>query len=204
MSLFQLFYGKKYNILRNRVDSNDYEFDQLMLGIIIFTILVYLMPTVFIFYLTFATLRLLLLLVSFSSKLLLILLNHAPIVVLLLKLKNQERLPSGVLLDFQDGIFILTSRSLTLKQIYNSHINSMLNFNLFNLNHPHMDEQISFYQKSKPYNRDYRRDNNYNQLDINYVVSDVVENWNRISLVRLVKMVLFGQTIQDYDYNNMF
>lgn len=194
MSLFQLFYGKKYNILRNRVDFNDYEFDQLMLGIILFTILIYLMPTVFIFYLTFAILRLFILFISLFHKYLLILLNHIPIVVLLLKLKNQERLPAGVFLDFQNGIFVLKSRPLTMKQIYISHMNSMLNFNLFNLNHPNIEDRV--HNKSS---------NNLNNQDIiGYEIADVVENWNRISFFHVTKTILFGETIQDYDYNSMF
>lgn len=196
MSLFKLFYGKKYNILRNRVDSNNYEFDQLMIGIIIFTILIYLLPTVFIFYLTFVLLRLAVLSILFALKFLLILLNHIPIVVLLLKLKNQERLPSGVLLDFQDGYFILKSRPLTISQIYQSHMNSMLNFNLFNLNHTNIDEQLGSYENGN------QKVNNF--INMNYKMRDVVENWRRISVIHLMKIILFGQTIQDYDYTSMF
>lgn len=187
-SLFKLFYGKKYNILRNRVDSNDYEFDQLMLGIIIFTILIYLLPTVFIFYLTFITARLVILLTSFVLKFILISINYLPIVVFLLKLKNQERLPSGIILrlDYENDCFILQSRSLTMKEIFESHINSMLHFNLFNLNNERL--------------KDYNRINHENAHQINYVIKD----WNRISLTTLTKNILLGEKITDYDYKRMF
>lgn len=195
-SLLKLFYGKKYNILRNRVDSNDYEFDQLMLGIIIFTILVYLLPTVFVFYLTFVLARIFILSVAFTHKFLLILLNHIPIVVFLLKLKNQERLPSGVYLDFRNTYFVLKSRPLTLKQIYRSHMNSMLNFNLFNLNHTNIDEQVS--------SSTFKSIKKEEKSRLIYNMSDVVNNWSRISLINLTKSVLFGETIQDYDYKSMF
>lgn len=197
-SLFRLFYGKKYNILRNRVDSNDYEFDQLMLGIIIFTILIYLLPTVFIFYLTFVLARLIIIFISSTLKFLLILLNHIPIVVLLLKMKNQERLPAGILLDVENGTFHLKSRSLTMIQIYKSHMNSMLNFNLFNLNHQSVDEQVESYNKNK------RHNNEGNYEHRKYRMSDVVHNWKEISLVNLTKNIFFGQTIKDYDYKKMF
>lgn len=53
-SLFNLFRGKKRNILRNRIDSCDYDLDQLLLGTSLFTLLMYLFPTVLIYYLTFA------------------------------------------------------------------------------------------------------------------------------------------------------
>ncbi|TRX95989.1 hypothetical protein FHL15_003131 [Xylaria flabelliformis] len=54
LSLFQLFRGKKYNVLRNRVDSCDYDLDQLLVGTILFTLLFFLLPTVIVFYLNFA------------------------------------------------------------------------------------------------------------------------------------------------------
>ncbi|KAI4153662.1 MAG: hypothetical protein LQ340_002186, partial [Diploschistes diacapsis] len=38
-SLFHLFRGKKHNVLRNRIDSCDYDLDQLLLGTILFTLL---------------------------------------------------------------------------------------------------------------------------------------------------------------------
>ncbi|KAI0007146.1 Gpi1-domain-containing protein [Xylariaceae sp. FL0662B] len=57
LSLFQLFQGKKYNVLRNRVDSCDYDLDQLLVGTILFTLLSFLLPTVVVFYLNFALAR---------------------------------------------------------------------------------------------------------------------------------------------------
>jgi phosphatidylinositol glycan class Q protein len=53
-STFHLFRGKRRNPLRNRVDSADYDLDQLLLGTIIFTALVFLLPTVAVFYLLFS------------------------------------------------------------------------------------------------------------------------------------------------------
>src|SRR5881392_61306 len=57
ISLFHLFRGKKRNVLRNRIDSCDYDLDQLLLGTILFTLLFFLLPTVIVFYLTFACAR---------------------------------------------------------------------------------------------------------------------------------------------------
>jgi len=45
-SLFNLFRGRKYNVLRQRVDSCDYDHEQLLLGTLLFTLLVFLFPTV--------------------------------------------------------------------------------------------------------------------------------------------------------------
>uniref|UniRef100_A0A915IMD6 Uncharacterized protein n=1 Tax=Romanomermis culicivorax TaxID=13658 RepID=A0A915IMD6_ROMCU len=59
MSLWRLFRGKKFNPLRNRVDSAEYESQQLLFGTLVFTIFVFLMPTVLTYYCVFAYLRIL-------------------------------------------------------------------------------------------------------------------------------------------------
>ncbi|KAL7287455.1 hypothetical protein TKK_0018560 [Trichogramma kaykai] len=57
IALFRLFLGKKKNPLRNRVDSCEYETDQLFIGTSLFTILLFLMPTIWVYYFVFSTLR---------------------------------------------------------------------------------------------------------------------------------------------------
>lgn len=47
------FVGKKYNVLRDRLDSCDYDLDQLLLGTILFTLLFFLFPTVLVYYVLF-------------------------------------------------------------------------------------------------------------------------------------------------------
>lgn len=49
--------GKKYNLLRKRVEPAVYEVDQLLLGTILFTLAAFLFPTVLFYYLTFAAVR---------------------------------------------------------------------------------------------------------------------------------------------------
>ena len=58
VALWRLFLGKKYNPLRDRVDSADNTVEQLFLGTIVFTILLFLMPTTATFYCVFLTLKL--------------------------------------------------------------------------------------------------------------------------------------------------
>ena len=54
-ALWNLFRGKRYNVLRNRIDAWDYDLDQLLLGTILFTLLAFLYPTVLTYYALFAT-----------------------------------------------------------------------------------------------------------------------------------------------------
>lgn len=56
-SLLRLFLGKKYNPLRNRIDSITCEPDQLFVGTILLTICIFLLPTTALFYFVFALLR---------------------------------------------------------------------------------------------------------------------------------------------------
>ena len=57
VSLARLFTGRKWNVLRQRVDSCDYHTSQLLVGTIVFTILLFLLPTTLIFALLFLSLR---------------------------------------------------------------------------------------------------------------------------------------------------
>ena len=60
IALFRLFLGKKQNPLRERVDSCQYQSDQLFVGTLLFTILLFLMPTTWVYYTVFTMLRLVL------------------------------------------------------------------------------------------------------------------------------------------------
>ncbi|GFU47138.1 phosphatidylinositol N-acetylglucosaminyltransferase subunit Q [Nephila pilipes] len=63
-SLWRLFRGKKWNPLRQRVDSYTYDIHQLFLGTFIFTVLLFLLPTVMIYYFVFTCLRILVLIIQ--------------------------------------------------------------------------------------------------------------------------------------------
>lgn len=93
VSLFHLFRGKKHNVLRNRIDSCDYDLDQLLLGTILFTLLSFLLPTVLVFYLTFTSARMAIISLKASLDTLLACLNHFPLFALMLRVKDSRRLP---------------------------------------------------------------------------------------------------------------
>ena len=93
ISLFHLFRGKKHNVLRNRIDSCDYDLDQLLLGTILFTVLFFLLPTVIVFYLTFTAARMAIIFLKASLDTLLAFLNHFPLFAFMLRIKDSTRLP---------------------------------------------------------------------------------------------------------------
>lgn len=124
-SLMQLFRGKKYNVLRNRIDSieeDDYRIDQLLLGTFCFMILIYLLPTTFAFYFLFFAMNLsLLTLVKLGEKVIVVL-NFFPIFIVMLKLKNSRRLQGGIYFEAlgsydQTNWLFMRNKALTLDNI---------------------------------------------------------------------------------------
>ncbi|KAF2770915.1 putative N-acetylglucosaminyltransferase subunit [Teratosphaeria nubilosa] len=101
-SLFHLFRGKKRNILRNRIDSCDYDLDQLLLGTILFTVLFFLLPTVAVFYATFAGARMGIIALKAALDTWLACLNHFPLFAIMLRLKDSRRIPGGIRFELQD------------------------------------------------------------------------------------------------------
>ncbi|KAL0068313.1 pig-Q [Marasmius tenuissimus] len=95
-SLWNLFRGKRYNVLRNRTDSWEYDVDQLLFGTILFTLLAFLFPTVLVYYLLFALMRLGTILIQASLETQLAFMNHFPLFALMLRVKDPSRLPGGL------------------------------------------------------------------------------------------------------------
>ncbi|CAK7208366.1 pig-Q [Sporothrix curviconia] len=102
ISLFHLFRGKKHNVLRNRIDSCDYDLDQLLVGTILFTFLFFLLPTVVVFYLNFAIARMVIISLKAVFDTLLSCLNHFPLFALMLRVKDPRRLPGGIRFELRD------------------------------------------------------------------------------------------------------
>ncbi|KAJ3207130.1 phosphatidylinositol N-acetylglucosaminyltransferase subunit gpi1 [Dinochytrium kinnereticum] len=97
LSLFTLFRGKKRNVLRNRVDSAEFDLDQLLLGTILFTVLVFLFPTVAVYYVLFSLTRVMIIGTQAVFEIVLALLNHFPLFAIMLRFKDPGRLPVHLL-----------------------------------------------------------------------------------------------------------
>ncbi|KDN51679.1 hypothetical protein RSAG8_00226, partial [Rhizoctonia solani AG-8 WAC10335] len=95
-SLFNLFRGKRRNILRNRTDAWNYDLDQLILGTILFTLVTFLFPTVTVYYMLFTLTRLGIIGMQACLETILAFLNHFPLFALMLRAKDPARLPGGI------------------------------------------------------------------------------------------------------------
>ncbi|EDO19190.1 hypothetical protein Kpol_1050p47 [Vanderwaltozyma polyspora DSM 70294] len=111
-SLFNLFCGKKFNVLRNRVDHHNFEIDQLLLGTLLFIILVFLLPTVLAFYSSYTIFQLGMLTLEIIFESTISLLNHFPLFALLLRIKDRRRIPGGIALRYNDSDDILRLKLL--------------------------------------------------------------------------------------------
>ncbi|CCH41453.1 Phosphatidylinositol N-acetylglucosaminyltransferase subunit GPI1 [Wickerhamomyces ciferrii] len=117
-SLFNLFLGRKRNVLRNRIDSNDYDLDQLLLGTLLFTVVSFLLPTVFAFYMTFTITSLLITVIISSLELTMSCLNHFPIFVMLLRIKDHKRTPGGIVFKNYKGYLKIESKPLRIGRMF--------------------------------------------------------------------------------------
>ncbi|KAG7505533.1 phosphatidylinositol N-acetylglucosaminyltransferase subunit Q [Solea senegalensis] len=95
-SLWRLFRGKKWNVLRQRVDSCSYDLDQLFIGTLLFTILLFLLPTTALYYLVFTLLRLGVVLFQGVLHLSVDFINSFPLFAVSLRVCRSYRLAEGV------------------------------------------------------------------------------------------------------------
>ncbi|KAM9345824.1 phosphatidylinositol N-acetylglucosaminyltransferase subunit Q [Symphorus nematophorus] len=95
-SLWRLFRGKKWNVLRQRVDSCSYDLDQLFIGTLLFTILLFLLPTTALYYLVFTLLRLVVVLFQGVLHLSVDFVNSFPLFAVGLRVFRSYRLAEGV------------------------------------------------------------------------------------------------------------
>uniref|UniRef100_A0A674CY61 Phosphatidylinositol glycan anchor biosynthesis, class Q n=1 Tax=Salmo trutta TaxID=8032 RepID=A0A674CY61_SALTR len=94
-SLWRLFRGKKWNVLRQRVDSCSYDLDQLFIGTLLFTILLFLLPTTALYYLVFTLLRLVVVMFQGVVHLGVDFINSFPLFAMGLRLFRSYRLAGG-------------------------------------------------------------------------------------------------------------
>lgn len=95
LSLFHLFRGKRFNRLRERVDSAPYSTDEVLLGTVILAFFVFILPTVTVYFALFACAHFFLNhLPRMALELLTAALDHLPIYQLFLCTLRPDQIPS--------------------------------------------------------------------------------------------------------------
>ncbi|KAL3662812.1 hypothetical protein V7S43_012214 [Phytophthora oleae] len=113
-SLSKLFLGKKINVLRHRVDTCEYDVGQLLLGTLLFTVLVFLVTTNFVFFVFFAGVRGSIVLLSLLLWLPVVVLNALPLASLLYRVLNPGFFVVGMQLQTCED---LTDASVTIENV---------------------------------------------------------------------------------------
>ena len=95
-SLWHLFRGKKRNTLRHRIDSCDYDIDQLLLGTLLFATLFFLFPTLAIYYVFFSLVKLIISVVQAILYTIFITMYSFPFFGLFAHFYKAQQLPGGI------------------------------------------------------------------------------------------------------------
>lgn len=126
VSLFRLFRGKKWNVLRKRVDTTEYTMDQLLVGMLLFSMLFCTFSTVTAYYLLFTASIVFISSVKCLLESLTIIMNSFPIYFLFLKTFNNPIITERFRLIPYDLKTRTPSFILTLEAPKNSEIFSDL------------------------------------------------------------------------------
>ncbi|KAL1742986.1 N-acetylglucosaminyl transferase component-domain-containing protein, partial [Schizophyllum fasciatum] len=123
-SLWNLFRGKRFNVLRNRTDAWEYDIDQLLFGTVLFTLLAFLFPTVLAYHAFFAVIRLGVISLYAGLETLLAFINHFPLFALMLRIKDPWRLPGGIYFATKPGTYqlIVQNQPAPLSSIFYQYI----------------------------------------------------------------------------------
>lgn len=95
-ALLRLFRGQKRNPLRARIDSYDYSVEQHVVGSLVFTPLLLLLPTTSVFYIFFTILNTVVSLVCIGFQFLISILHAFPYAEIVIWLIHPKRFPSGI------------------------------------------------------------------------------------------------------------
>uniref|UniRef100_A0ACD5X882 Uncharacterized protein n=1 Tax=Avena sativa TaxID=4498 RepID=A0ACD5X882_AVESA len=96
-SLWRLFRGRKWNPLRQRLDSYDYTVEQHVVGSLLFTPVLLLLPTASIFYIFFSILSITIICLCIVLEIAICIIHCTPYAALILWVTRRQRFPAGLL-----------------------------------------------------------------------------------------------------------
>lgn len=112
-SLWLLFRGKKRNVLKQRIDSCNASLDQLIVGTLLFTSLIFLLPTTGLYYAFFVYAMCLVLALQAAAQLVVNVLNYSPLYAALLYSFRSRTLVGGIQLHSLNATTRLASSTST-------------------------------------------------------------------------------------------
>ncbi|PHJ25451.1 phosphatidylinositol n-acetylglucosaminyltransferase [Cystoisospora suis] len=95
-TLYNMFRGNKWNVLRRRVDTLEFELDHLLIGCVLFTIMICLFPTVAVFYISFTFIWIAIVFICELCRFLSVLIRRFPTGLLLVRYFYPSVFPSSL------------------------------------------------------------------------------------------------------------
>lgn len=103
-TLMRLFRGKKYNVLRKRLDGNNFQIQELYLGVLIVSMIIFLAPTIAMYYyVCFITLILSILILQTVLLIAQIFVSSFPFYLLAMTISRPYVLPNSFTLDIDES-----------------------------------------------------------------------------------------------------
>ncbi|XP_045526929.1 phosphatidylinositol N-acetylglucosaminyltransferase subunit Q isoform X1 [Pieris brassicae] len=124
-AMLRLFVGRKYNPLRNCIDSCEYTNQELFVGTVAFTILLLLLPTTLMYYIVFTMFRVLTILAQYVLARLIHFVQTLPLYVIMLWITRSPKLAGEIYIEEQESI----ESHLMLKiKLFNKPLKKLMNY----------------------------------------------------------------------------
>ncbi|XP_045486852.1 phosphatidylinositol N-acetylglucosaminyltransferase subunit Q isoform X2 [Pieris rapae] len=124
-AMLRLFVGRKYNPLRNCIDSCEYTNQELFVGTVAFTILLLLLPTTLMYYIVFTMFRVLSLLAQYALARLIHFVQTLPLYVIILWITRSPKLAGEIYIEEQKS----SESHLMLKiKLFNKPLKKLMNY----------------------------------------------------------------------------
>ena len=167
-SLYLLYQGQKNNILRQRVDTCEYDQSQLLFGIVLFSILIFFFPSFAAFYYLFAFTQLSVVFIQYLLWSTAIAIKEFPLYSLVMYIVNSKILSDGVVFTIQNVQTMTTIDNNVSSKNNNSNNNSN-----------NSDNNISkgqFFSLSTITASLFNKVNNYNKINSNSSNNNLKDN----------------------------
>lgn len=134
-ALWRLFRGRKWNPLRCRYDSYDYSVEQHIVGSLLFTPILLLLPTTSVFYIFFTIMKSTISFICLAIEVIISLIHATPYLKILLWLIRPKRFPSGIFFDIRSygSNSKMTCQSVNTRESRSSILVSFLRSNSLSL-----------------------------------------------------------------------
>jgi hypothetical protein len=106
-TIWYMFRGKKYNMLKNKVDAADYRIEELLFGVLTMTVILFVFPTMLVYYLSLVYLMCFIIIFQTSLIIITQLVSKLPVFMFVWMLSNNKKIPKGFVL-VQQKVSVVT------------------------------------------------------------------------------------------------